>query len=148
MTQLWQKTTLFFEKLPAPDLNLFFRVWMAKIFFDSSRTKVADGFLDLSDTAIMLFQEEYSVPLLDPEIAAYMALYTETFLAIFLIIGFATRLSALTLLGMTLVIQVFVYPGAWTDHLTWTVMLSFLILRGAGAISCDHVIRKYFVDRA
>lgn len=146
MSQLWQKTTLFLERLPAPDLNLFFRVWMAKIFFDSSRTKVAGGFLDLSDTAIILFQEEYAVPLLAPEIAAYMALYAETFLSLFLIVGFATRLSATALLGMTLVIQIFVYPGSWTDHLTWAVMLSFLILRGAGCISLDHVIRKRFAD--
>lgn len=142
MYLLWQKITLQLEKLPAPDLNLFFRVMVAKIFYDSSRTKVDDGFLGLSDTTIMLFQEEYAVPLLSPEFAAHLALYAETFLPILLILGLATRVSAAGLLAMTLVIQVFVYPSSWTDHLTWAVMLSFLVQRGAGGMSLDNAIGK------
>lgn len=142
MYLLWQKITLQLENFPAPDLNLFFRVMVAKIFYDSSRTKVDDGFLGLSDTTIMLFEEEYGVPLLPPELAAHLALYAETFLPILLIMGLATRISAAGLLAMTLVIQVFVYPSSWTDHLTWAVMLGFLVLRGAGGMSLDNVIGK------
>ena len=142
MYLLWQKITLQLENFPAPDLNVFFRVMVAKIFYDSSRTKVDDGFLGLSDTTIMLFEEEYALPLLPPEVAAHLALYAETFLPILLILGLATRISAAGLLAMTLVIQVFVYPSSWTDHLIWAVMLSFLVLRGAGGISLDTIIGK------
>ena len=113
------------------------RVGIAAVFFLSGRTKV-DGFLTVNDSATTLFREEYKVPLLPPEFAAHMAAYAEHLLPVLLVLGLATRLSALGLLGMTAVIQVFVYPDAWPTHLTWAVALLYLAGRGAGSLSLDQ----------
>lgn len=113
------------------------RIAVAAIFFYSARTKV-DGLLTLKDTTFLLFEEEYKVPLLPPEFAAYMATYAEHLFPILLVLGLFTRLSALALLGMTAVIQVFVYPDAWPTHLTWAVPMLYLIGRGGGAWTIDQ----------
>ena len=115
------------------------RFALAAIFWLSGRTKV-DGLLTVNDTAYTLFREDYKVPLLPPEFAAHMATYAEHFLPVLLVIGLATRLSALGLLGMTAVIQIFVYPDAWPTHLTWAVPMLYLIGRGGGRISADSII--------
>lgn len=120
-------------------LALCCRISLAAIFFLSARTKV-DGFLTVNDTAYTLFAEEYKVPLIPPEIAAHMATYAEHLFPILLVLGLATRLSALGLLGMTAVIQIFVYPDAWPTHLGWAALMLYLIGRGAGAVSVDKVI--------
>jgi putative oxidoreductase len=118
-------------------LSLAARVGIGAIFFLSGRTKV-EGVLTVSDTAYTLFREDYKVPLLPPEFAAHMATYAEHLLPVLLLLGFFTRLSALGLLGMTAVIQFFVYPDAWPTHLTWAVALLYLAGRGAGALSLDR----------
>jgi len=115
------------------------RVGIGAVFFLSGRTKV-DGLLTVNENAVTLFQEEYKVPLLPPEFAAHMAAYAEHLLPALLVLGLATRLSALGLLGMTAVIQVFVYPDAWPTHLTWAVALLYLAGRGAGSISLDRAL--------
>ena len=115
------------------------RFALAAIFWLSGRTKV-DGLLTVNDTAYTLFREDYKVPLLPPEFAAHMATYAEHFFPVLLVIGLATRLSALGLLGMTTVIQIFVYPDAWPTHLTWAVPMLYLIGRGGGRISADSII--------
>ncbi len=120
-------------------LALAARVSIAAIFFLSGRTKV-DGMLTISDSAYMLFREEYKVPLLPPEFAAHMAAYTEHFFPILLVLGLFTRLSALALLGMTAVIQIFVYPDAWPTHLSWAALMLYLIGRGAGPVSLDRAL--------
>jgi putative oxidoreductase len=120
-------------------LALAARFGIAGIFFMSARTKV-EGWLTVSDNAIALFADEYKVPLLPPEIAAHMAAYAEHLFPLLLALGLATRLSALALLGMTAVIQVFVYPSAWAIHLSWAALLLYLIGRGAGAVSLDRVL--------
>jgi putative oxidoreductase len=119
-------------------LALCCRISLAAIFFLSARTKV-DGFLSVNDTAYTLFAEEYKVPLIPPEIAAHMATYAEHLFPILLVLGLATRLSALGLLGMTAVIQIFVYPDAWPTHLSWAALMLYLIGRGAGAVSLDKL---------
>lgn len=119
-------------------LALAARVAIAAIFFLSGRTKV-DGLLTVNDTAFMLFREEYRVPLLSPELAAYMATYAEHLFPALLVLGLFTRLSALALLGMTAVIQVFVYPDAWPTHLSWAGLLLYLIARGGGKLSVDRL---------
>jgi putative oxidoreductase len=53
-----------------------------------------------------------------------------------------TRISALALLGMTAVIQIFVYPDAWSTHLSWGGLLLLLLARGGGGWSIDRVLRK------
>lgn len=115
------------------------RIAVAAIFFYSARTKV-DGLLTIKDSTFLLFEEEYKVPLLPPEFAAHMATYAEHLFPVLLVLGLCTRLSAAALLGMTAVIQIFVYPDAWPTHLTWAMPMLYLIGRGGGAWSADHCL--------
>jgi putative oxidoreductase len=129
------------ERLVTHDaLALVARVSIAAVFFQSGRTKV-DGFLTLTDSTYQLFMDEYRLPLIPPVIAAHMAAYVETFVPMLLVLGLATRLSAAVLLGMTTVIEIFVYPDAWPTHLSWAAILLYLIARGGGRVSLDHVLR-------
>ena len=123
---------------------LLTRVALAGIFWRSGRTKVEEGsWFDLTDTTYFLFENEYSGIPLPTDIAAPMATYAETFLPILLVLGLATRFSAVALLGMTLVIQFFVYPEAWWSvHLLWVAMAAMLISRGGGIFSVDTAIAK------
>lgn len=114
------------------------RVAIAAIFFLSGRTKV-EGLLTLTQGTYTLFREDYKVPLLPPELAAHLATYAEHLFPTLLVLGLFTRLSALALLGMTAVIQVFVYPDAWPTHLSWAALMLYLIGRGAGPASLDHL---------
>lgn len=120
-------------------LALTARIAIAAIFFLSGRTKV-EGLLSVNDNAYTLFREEYKVPLLAPEFAAHLAVYAEHLFPLLLVLGLATRLSAAALLAMTAVIQFFVYPDAWPTHLSWAMMLLYLIGRGAGTLSLDRML--------
>jgi putative oxidoreductase len=120
-------------------LALVNRVAIAAIFWLSARTKV-EGWFTVSDSAYLLFREEYKLPLLPPELAAHMATVAEHVFPILLVLGLFTRLSALALLGMTLVIQVFVYPDAWPTHLSWAGLMLYLVGRGAGQVSLDRAL--------
>jgi putative oxidoreductase len=133
--------------LRAPDklvptwlIALLCRLGVAGVFFLSARTKV-DGVITLREETFTLFQYEYNVPLLPPDIAAYLATYAEHGLSIALALGLLTRFSALGLLFMTLVIQLFVYPDAWPTHLVWAGPLVYLLGRGGGALSIDRLLR-------
>lgn len=121
-----------------PLLALVDRVAIGAIFYSSGRTKV-EGFLSVTDSAYTLFREEYKVPLIPPEVAAHVATYAEHVFPILLVLGLFTRASALALLGMTAVIQFFVYPDAWPTHLSWAGLLLYLAGRGAGPLSLDRV---------
>ena len=123
--------------VPHSLLALAARVAIAAIFFLSGRTKV-EGLLTVSDTAYTLFREDYKVPLLPPELAAHLATYAEHLFPALLVLGLFTRLSALALLGMTAVIQLFVYPDAWPTHLSWAALMLYLVGRGGGPLSLDH----------
>lgn len=118
-------------------LSLFARLSIAGIFLMSGRTKV-EGFLDVTPGAIELFRSEYNLPLIAPELAAHLAAYAEHLFPLLLILGLFTRLSALALLVMTLVIQCFVYPDAWATHLSWACLLLLLVGRGGGKLSLDR----------
>lgn len=120
-------------------LALTARAAIAAIFFLSGRTKV-EGVLDVTESAYTLFRDEYKVPLVPPEIAAHLAAYAEHLFPALLVLGLCTRLSALALLGMTAVIQTFVYPDAWPTHLSWAGLLLYLAARGAGPVSLDRVL--------
>ena len=126
--------------LPAALPLLLVRIGIAAVFFQSGRTKV-DGLLTLKDSTYFLFSEEYQVPFLPSDVAAHMATYAEHLFPILLVLGFMTRLSALALLGMTAVIQLFVYPDAWPTHLTWAALLVVLISQGPGGWSLDRLIK-------
>lgn len=125
---------------PEWPVALLLRVGVATPFFLSGRTKV-EGLLTLSPSARYLFAEEYHVPLLAPEVAAYMATYAEHALPILLVLGLLTRPAAIGLLAMTLVIQLFVVPTGWPTHLLWAGPLVYLAARGPGAASLDRLLR-------
>lgn len=119
-----------------PLLALGARLSMAGVFLMSGRTKV-EGWLTVSDNTVSLFEDEYKLPLLPPELSAHAATYAEHLFPLLLVLGLATRLSAAALLAMTLVIQFFVYPAAWATHLGWATLLLYLVGRGPGALSLD-----------
>jgi putative oxidoreductase len=129
--------------------ELGLRVGVAAVFFRSGQTKVAaDGWWDvgswwsITDTTVLLFREEYRVPVLPPEVAAWLATTAEHIAPLLLILGLGSRLGAAVLLGMTAVIQMFVYPGHWHEHLLWAVPLAYVLVRGPGKLSIDHLIRR------
>ena len=137
----WNKAAATLSRLVPHDLlALASRLAIAGIFFLSGRTKV-EGFLTLTDRAYELFRTEYKLPLVPPELAAHLAAYAEHLFPLLLVLGLFTRLSALSLLGMTLVIQLFVYPSAWPTHLSWAALLLYLIGRGGGRVALDRLLR-------
>lgn len=117
------------------------RLSMAATFFYSGRTKV-EGFLGVTPGAVELFRTEYRLPFLAPELAAHLAAYAEHLFPLLLVLGLATRLSAAALLGMTLVIQLFVYPDAWPTHLSWAGLLLYLVGRGGGRFTLDRLLPR------
>jgi putative oxidoreductase len=118
------------------------RVPVAGLFWQSGQTKV-DGWR-LSESAIELFQNEYQLPLVNPTLVAAAAATAEHVFPILLVLGLATRFSALALLIMTLVIEVFVYPLAWPTHGTWAACFLLLMARGPGCVSLDHLIARRY----
>ncbi len=121
------------------------RLALAGIFWRSGRTKVVEGsWLQVSDTTHFLFETEYSgVPVLSPSLAATLATWSETLFPMLLVAGLATRFSALALFGMTMVIQIFVYPEAWWPvHSLWVALALVLISRGGGPLALDTVVAR------
>jgi putative oxidoreductase len=127
------------ELIPVALPALVLRLGMALIFWRSGQTKLANW-----DLTVALFTEEYKVPIVPPELAAYLATALELAGPVMLVLGLGTRLGAAAMLGMTLVIQLFVYPTSYPVHLLWAGPLLYLVLRGPGAISMDHAIRRRF----
>jgi len=123
--------------LPANLLLLIMRLGIGSVFFLSGRTKV-DGFLHITDATYSLFETEYAAVPLPPHLAAHLATYQEHLFPVLLALGLFTRLGALGLLGMTLTIEVFVYPDAWSTHLSWAAILLPLIAWGPGGWSLDR----------
>ncbi|MFM9976821.1 MAG: DoxX family protein [Sphingomonadaceae bacterium] len=123
--------------LPLSLLLLVQRIGIAAIFFFSGRTKV-EGWFTLTEGTFELFSTEYALPLIPSDIAAYAATISEHVFPILLVLGLFTRLSATALLGMTLVIQIFVYPDAWPTHLCWAGLLLPLIASGGGRFALDR----------
>jgi putative oxidoreductase len=126
------------ERIPYSAIALLSRIAVADVFWRSGQTKV-NGF-SIREETFYLFREEYKVPLLPPDVAAYLSTIGEHVFPILLVFGLASRLSALGLFGMTMVIQLFVVPGGWPEHILWLSLLTLIIARGPGAISLDHLI--------
>jgi putative oxidoreductase len=127
------------DRFPPSILQLMFRIAIAAVFWSSGLTKIASW-----DTTIALFRDEYMVPLLPPEIAAVISATFELSCSAMIVVGLATRLATLPLLGMTFVIEVFVYPEYWTQHLMWASVLLFLLTKGPGVFSLDHYVGRLF----
>lgn len=140
------------ERLPYSLIALLARFAVAAVFWASGQTKVDGlvlnlisgdvqlGWPRLSAAAVDLFRDEYRLPLLPPELAATLAATAEHLFPLLLLLGLATRLSAAALLGMTAVIQLFVYPGAYATHATWAALLLLLLARGPGVLAVDHLL--------
>ncbi|CAN7678879.1 DoxX family protein [Pseudoduganella sp. LjRoot289] len=139
-TRTTRLNSLLARLLPAPLLLLLARLSVAAVFFLSGRTKV-QGLFTIKDAAYELFLYEYALPLIPAEFAAQLATAAEHVLPAMLVAGLFTRSAAAGLLGMTAVIQLFVYPAAWPTHLSWAALLLPLIASGAGAWSLDHAWR-------
>ena len=125
--------------LPDDALLLLDRVAVAAIFFLSGRTKV-EGLFTIKPSTYELFRSEYALPLVPPEVAAHMAATAEHVFPLLLVLGLGTRGAALALLGMTAVIEVFVYPDAWPTHLSWAALLLPLVAKGGGNWALDRFV--------
>lgn len=126
--------------VPEAAIAVVLRLGIAATFFLAGRTKV-EGLLTLKESTFYLFAEEYRVPVLPPDLAAYAATWAEHALPILIVLGLLTRPAALGLLAMTAVIQLFVVPGGWPTHLLWLGPLTYLIGRGPGAWSLDRLLK-------
>lgn len=124
-------------RFPEAVLVLLFRVGVAGVFWHSGQAKLASW-----QATVALFAQEYRVPVLPPELAATLATAVEVSCPVLLVLGLAARLATLPMLGMIAVIQIFVYPEAWNEHLIWAALLLFILTRGPGALSLDHVILR------
>ena len=123
------------ESVPYSVLAIPLRLAVATVFWNSGMTKLASW-----DTTLQLFADEYRLPLLPPVLAANMAASIELTAPVLLVLGLLTRPAAFVLLGMTSVIEIFVYPQAWPTHIQWAAMLLILLCRGPGRFSLDHAI--------
>ena len=133
-------TSRWTRALPDAALLLIARVAVAAVFFQSGRTKV-EGFMTIKQSTYDLFVAEYALPVIPPDWAARLATGAEHLFPVLLVAGLFTRWSALALLGMTAVIEIFVYPLAWPTHLTWAALLLPLIVYGGGDWSLDRLLR-------
>jgi putative oxidoreductase len=124
-------------RFPLALVLLFLRIGIGGTFFKSGLNKIQSW-----DSTVSLFAEEYKVPLLPTELAAYMATAAELICPVMLVLGLLARLGAAALLGMTFVIQVFVYPENWVEHLLWAAALLYILTRGPGALSLDALIAR------
>ena len=136
------RVLLWLDAVPYSALAIPLRLALATIFWNSAMTKLANW-----DTAVSLFAEEYKLPLLPPELAAYLAVSIELTTPVLLVLGLLTRPAALVLLSMTTVIEIFVYPQAWPTHIQWAAMLLVLLCRGPGKLSLDQLLHNRFGAR-
>jgi putative oxidoreductase len=136
--QLLETGRALVERIPYSAVALVSRFALASVFWRSAQTKV-NGF-SIREETFFLFREEYKVPLLPPDLAAYLGTIGEHVFSVLLLIGLASRLSALGLFGMTMVIQLFVFPDGWPEHILWVALQLLIIARGPGAVSLDHLI--------
>lgn len=144
------------SRIPDSLIAVIGRFSIAAVFWLSGQTKIEGFAIDLvqgqfslgiprlSDNAVALFQDEYALPLLSPVLAATLAATAEHVFPVLLLLGLAARFSALALLGMTVVIQILVYPGAYATHGVWATVLLFLIAKGPGTLSIDHWIKRRY----
>ena len=130
------------DAVPYTILAIPLRLAVATVFWNSGTAKLANW-----DTALELFSDEYKVPLLPPELAAYLAASVELTTPVLLVLGLMTRPATAILLGMVAFIEIFVYPLAWPTHIQWAAMLLVLLCRGPGALSLDHQLWRRFGSR-
>ena len=143
MYETWDQMRSFFARFPLSIIQLAGRIGVGATFFKAGLLKYGSW-----ELTVKLFEDEYRVPLLDPGVAARIAMVQELTIPILLFLGLATRAATLPLLGMIAVIQTFVYPNAYNDHLVWGSILLLLLTRGPGVFSLDHLIERYYLRRS
>ena len=153
---LIRKSVDLLSRIPDSLIAFLARFALAATFWSSGQTKVQGfainfvtgnfefGWPQLSDSVVDLFRDEYKLPIIPPELGALMAAFAEHLFPLLLLIGLATRFSALALLGMTMTIQIFVYPDHWAEHLMWASLLLLIFARGAGVFSLDFIAGRFF----
>lgn len=134
--RLYEQICLFLQRFLEPLLLLCIRFWMAKIFWKSGKTKIINW-----DITVSLFRDEYKTPFLSPEIAAFLATSVELVCPVLLVVGLLTRFSALSMLIMTAVIQLTYISSS--EHVYWAILLGVLLIRGAGPLSIDYLLKRY-----
>jgi len=127
------------EMLPLWPIQTLARIGVAAVFYNSARLKLQSW-----DITLLLFRDEYQVPLLSFDLAARLATAVEMGGAALLFAGLFSRLATLPLLGIVAVIQIFVYPNAWGEHMTWTALLLIVLFRGPGPLSLDYLLSRQF----
>jgi putative oxidoreductase len=125
--------------LPNDLVMLVARIAPAAVFWQSARTKV-DG-VTIKDSTYFLFENVYALPIIPPAAAAVLATVAEHVLPVLLVLGVASRLSALGLFVMTAVIQLFVFPDAWVTHMLWSAALLVIVAQGPGRVSLDYLLQ-------
>ncbi|MDP2331185.1 MAG: DoxX family protein [Reyranella sp.] len=123
------------DAFPQPALQLLMRFSIFWVFWRSGMLKVAN-----MEQAISLFREEYMLPVLPPEIAAYLGTTVELVAPCLILAGLFTRPAALSLIGLTLTIQFLVYWNDYPSHLLWLAILVFIVTRGPGPYSLDGLL--------
>ena len=131
------------NSVPYSLLAIPLRLAVANVFWSSGTTKLANW-----DATLDLFENEYNVPLVSPEVAANIGASIELSMPVLLVLGLLTRPAAAVLFGMTLFIEIFVYPLAWPTHIQWAAMILVLLCRGAGSFSLDFFARRFFLGAA
>lgn len=147
-TKLWQQCNACAAGIPEDLVALSTRLAIASVFWRSVQTKITGWevfgqslqFFNVSPSTVMLFQYEYQLPWFDPKTAAYAGTAAEFFFPLLLVLGLGTRFAALGLLGVTAVIQLFVFPEAWPTHILWFALLLYLLRNGGGRIACDYLL--------
>jgi len=129
-------------RFPLSVILLAGRIGVGATFFKAGLLKYNSW-----EFTVKLFQDEYRVPLLDPAVAARIAMTQELTIPVLLFVGLATRIATLPLLGMIAVIQTFVYPNAFNDHLVWGSILVLVLTRGPGVFSVDYLIERWLNGR-
>jgi putative oxidoreductase len=124
-------------RFPLSIIQLAGRIGVGATFFKAGLLKYHSW-----EFTVKLFEDEYRVPLLDPAVAARIAMIQELTIPILLFLGLATRIATVPLLGMIAVIQIFVYPNAYNDHLVWGAILVLVLTRGPGVFSLDYLIER------
>ena len=127
------------ESLPLWPIQTLARIGVAAVFYNSAKLKLQSW-----EITLLLFRDEYQVPLLPFDLAARMATAVEMACAVLLFVGLFTRLATLPLFGVIAVIQIFVYPNAWGEHMTWTALLLIVLFRGPGPLSIDYILSRFF----
>ncbi len=140
LAKMLDATNQWLSRVPLSALQLLMRIAVGSVFFNAGWLKYHSW-----EVTLLLFRDEYKVPIVDPTLVARVATFNELTFSTLLVLGLATRLATLPFLGMIVVIQLFVYPSAWIEHLVWTSILLFLLTRGGGVLSLDELIARRFL---